>query len=162
MLRTPLMVCVTALAVTTISLELEWEPFTPPSKLCSKLLPARNSRQSRLANPSSGTFQFATRLLQQWRKDTHGINQLPDILYFVGDTPESDIRGTNEFDESDKAQNTWYSILVRIGVFQQGTKPAYQPKMTVGNVLEAVKFGMQREFNKQFKMMAIGGHAHDK
>jgi hypothetical protein len=42
---------------------------------------------------------------------------------------------------------------VRTGVFQQGTKPAYQPKMTVDNVLEAVKFGMQRESNKQFKRM---------
>jgi hypothetical protein len=55
------------------------------------------------------------------------------------------------------AQNTRYSILVRIGVFQQGTKPAYQSKMTVDNVLEAVRFGMQREFNKQVEKMAIGG-----
>lgn len=52
--------------------------------------------------PQLGTFQLATRLLQQWRIDTHGINQLPDTVYFVGDTPESNIRGTNEFDESDK------------------------------------------------------------
>lgn len=84
--------------------------------------------------PQLGTFQLATRLLQQWRKDTHGVNQPPDTVYFVGDTPE--------FDESGKVQNTWYSILVRIGVSQQGTKPAYQPKMTMDNVLEAVKFGM--------------------
>jgi ribonucleotide monophosphatase NagD (HAD superfamily) len=42
--------------------------------------------------PQLGTFQFATRLLQQWRKDTHGINSPPETVYFVGDTPESDIR----------------------------------------------------------------------
>ena len=106
--------------------------------------------------PQLGTFQFATRLLRQWRKDTHGIDQPPDTVYFVGDTPESDIRGTNEFDESGKADNTWYSILVRTGVFQQGTKPAYQPRMTVENVLEAVKYGMQREFNKQLKKVTMG------
>jgi HAD superfamily hydrolase (TIGR01456 family) len=71
--------------------------------------------------PQLGTFQFATRLLQQWRKDTHGINSPPETVYFVGDTPESDIRGTNEFDESDQAGNSWYSILVRTGVYRNGT-----------------------------------------
>jgi len=61
--------------------------------------------------PQLGTFQLATRLLQQWRKDTHGINQPPDTVYFVGDTPESDVRGTNEFGESGKVQNTWHRRL---------------------------------------------------
>jgi HAD superfamily hydrolase (TIGR01456 family) len=120
-----------------------------------KAITGKELKTVAFGKPQLGTFQFATRLLQQWRKDTHGINQPPDTVYFVGDTPESDIRGTNEFDESDKTDNTWYSILVRTGVFQQGTKPAYQPKMTVDNVLEAVKHGMQREFNKQFKKTTI-------
>ena len=106
--------------------------------------------------PQLGTFQFATRLLQQWRKDTQGIDRPPDTVYFVGDTPESDIRGTNEFNESGTTDNTWYSILVRTGVFVEGTKPAFQPKMTVDNVLEAVKHGMQREFNKRLKALTVG------
>jgi HAD superfamily hydrolase (TIGR01456 family) len=105
--------------------------------------------------PQLGTFQFATKLLQQWRKDTHGINSPPDTVYFVGDTPESDIRGTNEFDESDASQNNWYSILVRTGVFKEGTMPRYMPKMTVDNVLEAVKHGMQREFTKSVKASGV-------
>ena len=112
--------------------------------------------------PQLGTFQFATRLLQQWRKDTHGIDAPPETVYFVGDTPESDIRGTNEFDESDQSHNQWHSILVRTGVFQEGTKPAYTPKMTVDNVLDAVKYGMKREFEKKMKHMqdsAMGGTA---
>ncbi|KAF1983953.1 HAD superfamily hydrolase-like protein [Aulographum hederae CBS 113979] len=99
--------------------------------------------------PQIGTFEFATRLLQQWRKDTHGINQPPDTVYFVGDTPESDIRGTNEFNA--KAENTWYSILVRTGVFREGTKPKYEPKVTVDTVLDSVKHGMEREYKKQLK-----------
>jgi len=49
--------------------------------------------------PQIGTFEFATRLLQQWRKDEHRINRPPETVYFVGDTPESDIRGTNRFNE---------------------------------------------------------------
>merc|ERR1711900_106096 len=70
--------------------------------------------------PQIGTFEFATRLLQQWRKDEHRINRPPETVYFVGDTPESDIRGTNMFNE--KSKNDWYSILVKTGVYQDGTE----------------------------------------
>lgn len=99
--------------------------------------------------PQIGTFEFATRLLQRWRKDIHGIDAPPETVYFVGDTPESDIRGTNEFNK--RAENTWYSILVRTGVFQEGTKPKFTPKATVDNVLEAVRHGMEREYKKALK-----------
>lgn len=99
--------------------------------------------------PQLGTFQFATRLLQQWRKETHGINSPPETVYFVGDTPESDIRGTNEFDQSSMSENTWHSILVKTGVYQEGTVPRFQPKKTVDDVLAAVKYGMQRENRKE-------------
>ncbi|KAM3074216.1 hypothetical protein ACMFMG_002962 [Clarireedia jacksonii] len=103
--------------------------------------------------PQIGTFEFATRLLQQWRKDEHRINRPPETVYFVGDTPESDIRGTNQFNE--KAKNEWYSILVETGVYQPGTQPAYQPKATVKTVLDAVNHGMQREFGKQGKNASL-------
>jgi len=101
--------------------------------------------------PQIGTFSFATRLLQQWRKDTHGINKPPETVYFVGDTPESDIRGTNEYNESGLAENDWYSILVRTGIFKEGTTPRYTPRATVDTVLEAVKHGIQREAKKAAK-----------
>lgn len=102
--------------------------------------------------PQIGTFEFATRLLQQWRKDEHHINAPPDTVYFVGDTPESDIRGTNMFNE--KAKNDWYSILVRTGVYQEGTVPAYTPRATVDTVLDAVKHGMKLEFAKKMKSVS--------
>jgi ribonucleotide monophosphatase NagD (HAD superfamily) len=66
-------------------------------------------------------------------------------------TPESDIRGTNEFDASGKASNDWHSILVKTGVYQDGTVPAYKPKVTVENVLDAVKYGMKREYEAAMK-----------
>ncbi|KAK1071724.1 hypothetical protein LTR12_005226 [Friedmanniomyces endolithicus] len=99
--------------------------------------------------PQMGTFQFATRLLKQWRRDTHGIDAPPETVYFVGDTPESDIRGTNDFNK--ESENTWYSILVRTGVFQEGTKPKFAPKATVDNALDAVLHGMELETKKAFK-----------
>lgn len=114
-----------------------------------KAVTGKDLKTTAFGKPQIGTFEFATRLLQQWRKDTHAIDAPPETVYFVGDTPESDIRGTNEFDSH--ADNTWYSILVRTGVFQPGTKPRFQPKATVDNVLEAVKHGMEREYKKALK-----------
>ncbi|KAG9229030.1 HAD-like domain-containing protein [Amylocarpus encephaloides] len=108
--------------------------------------------------PQIGTFEFATRLLQQWRKDEHRCNAPPDTVYFVGDTPESDIRGTNQF--NDKSKNDWYSILVRTGVFQEGTEPAYKPRVTVDTVLDAVKHGMKHEFNKKLRAASGGLPLH--
>jgi HAD superfamily hydrolase (TIGR01456 family) len=106
-------------------------------------------RTTAFGKPQIGTFHFATRLLQQWRKDTHGIDSPPDTVYFVGDTPESDIRGTNEYDEH--SENHWYSILVGTGVFEAGTKPRFTPKAIVNNVLDAVQHGMEREYRKALK-----------
>ncbi|KAL2863620.1 phosphatidyl synthase [Aspergillus lucknowensis] len=93
--------------------------------------------------PQLGTYQFATRLLRQWRKNTHGIDKPPATVYFVGDTPESDIRGTNEFNEI--SDSNWYSILVKTGVYQEGTIPRYPPKKTCETVFDAVKFAIERE-----------------
>jgi HAD superfamily hydrolase (TIGR01456 family) len=39
--------------------------------------------------PQIGTFQYATRVLEQWRKDVFGEEGPPKTVYFVGDTPES-------------------------------------------------------------------------
>ncbi|KAJ5288077.1 phosphatase [Penicillium angulare] len=96
--------------------------------------------------PQKGTFQFATRLLQQWRSDWHGIDEPPSTVYFFGDTPESDIRGTNEFNEA--VDQEWYSILVKTGVYQDGDTPRYKPKKICDNVYDAVKFAIEREHEK--------------
>lgn len=71
--------------------------------------------------------------------------QLPpaSTVYFVGDTPESDIRFANSHDDS------WFSILVETGVYQEGTVPKYKPKHQCENVLEAVKFAIEREHQKE-------------
>lgn len=73
------------------------------------------------------------------------VLELPpaSTVYFVGDTPESDIRFANSHDSS------WYSILVKTGVFQEGTIPKYKPKQICENVLDAVKFAIEREYQKE-------------
>ncbi|PGH01634.1 TIGR01456 family HAD hydrolase [Polytolypa hystricis UAMH7299] len=124
-----------------------------------KAVTGNELRTVAFGKPQLGTFQFATRLLRQWRKENYGIDSAPETVYFVGDTPESDIRGTNEFNQSEECENNWVSILVKTGVFQAGTVPRYPPKKTVNTVLDAVKFGMQREFAKGLKMASLGNGA---
>jgi len=114
-----------------------------------KAVTGKTLNTTAFGKPQIGTFQFATRLLQRWRRDTHGIDAPPETVYFVGDTPESDVRGTNEFNK--QSENTWYSILVRTGVYEEGTKPKFTPMATVDNVLEAVLHGMEREQKKMLK-----------
>ncbi|KAI8952618.1 HAD-superfamily hydrolase [Xylaria longipes] len=97
--------------------------------------------------PQIGTFEFATRLLKRWRKNEHSLNSPPNTVYFVGDTPESDIRGTNLYNE--RAENDWYSILVKTGVYQEGTEPMYKPRVTVDTVLDAVNYGIEREMQRR-------------
>jgi HAD superfamily hydrolase (TIGR01456 family) len=108
--------------------------------------------------PQIGTFHYATRVLEQWRKDVFGEDGPPSAVYFVGDTPESDIRGTNEFHEH--VDEEWYSILVETGVYQHGTEPRYKPRATVNNVLDAVKHGMQRSRKQALEEMDELNHVH--
>ena len=98
--------------------------------------------------PQLSVFQFANRLMQRWRATHYGINAPPGTVYFIGDTPESDIRGTNDFNASDSCPNDWYSILVGTGVWKSETKPNVEPRATVANVLDAVRHGMEREHKK--------------
>lgn len=116
-----------------------------------KAVTGKDLTTTAFGKPQLETFQFANRLLRQWRKETHAINSPPDTVYFVGDTPESDIRGTNEYNDSKVSDNEWYSILVCSGVYENGTTPRFTPKATVDNVLEAVKHGMKREFTKMLQ-----------
>lgn len=97
--------------------------------------------------PQVSTFEFASRLMSQWRNTEHGLVAPPRTVYFVGDTPESDIRGTNAVNET--ADNDWYSILVKTGVYEDGTEPSYKPRVTVNTVLDAVNHGIRREMRKK-------------
>ncbi|EGP92212.1 unnamed protein product [Zymoseptoria tritici ST99CH_1A5] len=126
-----------------------------------KAVTGKELNTTAFGKPQIGTFQFATRLLKQWRKETHGINAPPETVYFVGDTPESDIRGTNDFNQT--SENTWYSILVETGVYEPGTKPKYEPKYTAKHVLEAVNHGIEKEMQRirkqQFtEQLDLAGH----
>ena len=94
--------------------------------------------------PTQGTFEFAENKLRQHRNFLHrGVDagKLENV-YMVGDNPESDIRGANNY--KSPTGSRWNSILVRSGVYNGG-KPAYEPKVVVQDVWDAVRYGLRRQ-----------------
>jgi HAD superfamily hydrolase (TIGR01456 family) len=96
-------------------------------------------------NPSQGSTTPTTNNLKSGSFSTVEDLPPPSTVYFVGDTPESDIRFANSHDES------WYSILVNTGVYNSNTVPKYAPKKQCNDVLEAVKFAVEREHQKELE-----------
>lgn len=107
-----------------------------------------------LGKPSQFTYDYAhTRLLQYYsamgaggnsggRSDATPLRR----VYMIGDNPESDIRGANEFCPEDGTE--WVSILVRTGVWQETVaerEPKYTPGVIVDDVVDAIVWAMRNE-----------------
>ncbi|MCJ1309551.1 hypothetical protein MMC25_003211 [Agyrium rufum] len=98
--------------------------------------------------PYTVTYGFAEGILQSFREEMleeknvgkGGSNTLKNV-YMVGDNPESDIRGANEYRSSQGTK--WHSVLVKSGVYNGG-EPAWKPTATVGDVWDAVQLGLIR------------------
>lgn len=120
------------------ALEGIWKDTTDGAELKKKVI----------GKPYSETYAFAERVLQKHRAELLGrsfgdqISRL-DRVFMVGDNPESDIRGANEFQSPNGTE--WCSVLVKTGVYRDGSRPKYEPKATMDNVLEAVKWALQQE-----------------
>ncbi len=98
--------------------------------------------------PTQGTYSFAEKRLASHRKELLGKGQTRigmeglKRVYMVGDNPESDILGANQY--KSHAGSTWQSILVRSGVYSGG-EPAHKPKVIVDDVWDAVRWGIENE-----------------
>jgi hypothetical protein len=62
-------------------------------------------------------------------------------VYMVGDNPESDIRGGNNY--KSPLGTEWHSILVETGVHSKGSEPRWKPKQIVGDVYDAVTWALK-------------------
>ncbi|KAI0602608.1 Haloacid dehalogenase-like hydrolase-domain-containing protein [Biscogniauxia sp. FL1348] len=92
-----------------------------------------------IGKPSRETYRYADKVLLSGDRG----NTLTTV-YMVGDNPESDIRGANEFKKSGAGK--WCSVLVRTGVWrpERGT-PKYEPDAIVVDVRAAVEWALMRE-----------------
>lgn len=122
------------------SLQGVWDATTGGAKL----------ERTVIGKPFPETYRYAERVLNQHREQILGgkgehkkkISQLKRV-FMVGDNPESDIRGANEFNSHHGTE--WTSVLVKTGVFRPDSVPAYKPKVIVDDVLAAVKWALKEE-----------------
>ncbi|RFU34442.1 hypothetical protein B7463_g1883, partial [Scytalidium lignicola] len=100
-----------------------------------------------IGKPYSHTYEYAEQVLNKHRAQLLGVSgrKVSPLkrVFMVGDNPESDIRGANEFNSP--LDTDWTSVLVKTGVYRAGSVPAYQPKVIVDDVFTAVKWALEQE-----------------
>jgi HAD superfamily hydrolase (TIGR01456 family) len=99
-----------------------------------------------IGKPYKQTYRYAERVLNSYRAQILGQRSIEPLsrVYMVGDNPESDIRGANDFESPDGT--TWTSVLVRTGVWTPDRgEPRHRPKMIVDNVAAAVDWALKQE-----------------
>lgn len=81
--------------------------------------------------------------------EAHGSGRL-ERVYMVGDNPESDIAGANEY--RSESGTEWKSVLVKTGVWSpergggvEVLKGRFKPDAVVDDVREAVRWALERE-----------------
>lgn len=111
-----------------------------------------NLRYTICGKPTALTYTFGEETLKRWAtrerdtKSTTDKNSPKDkaeigTVYMIGDNPESDIQGANNF--VSKHGYVWKSILVESGVYVKGTMPKHTPTHTARNVEDAVAWALQ-------------------
>ncbi|KAM0551180.1 hypothetical protein ACHAPJ_008522 [Fusarium lateritium] len=102
-----------------------------------------------IGKPHRQTYEYAECVLNRRRAamlEQAGTTEAPGLqrVYMIGDNPESDIRGANEYDSIEGA--SWKSILVKTGVWdQERGSPSYAPTSIADNVSAAVKWALGEE-----------------
>ncbi|KAF6828062.1 hypothetical protein CPLU01_08770 [Colletotrichum plurivorum] len=103
-------------------------------------------RRTVFGKPFATTYQYAERVLNSHRQALLGGGGKAAPLktvYMVGDNPESDIRGANDFSSE---ETEWASVLVKTGVWsQERGAPTHKPTMIVDDVKAAVEWALKRE-----------------
>ncbi|KAG6040400.1 hypothetical protein E4U41_000644 [Claviceps citrina] len=101
-----------------------------------------------LGKPSRFTYDYAhARLLRRHARPGTDATATPlRRVYMIGDNPESDIRGANEFCPGDGTE--WLSVLVKTGVWQETAArkaPRHTPAAIVDDVVDAIVWALRNE-----------------
>jgi HAD superfamily hydrolase (TIGR01456 family) len=99
-----------------------------------------------MGKPHRPTYEFAEKRLVAHRRDLlkqqghEGEVAELKRVYMVGDNPESDIAGGNNY-ESPRGTD-WVSVLVETGVYAKGSTPSQRPRKIVPDVWDAVRWAV--------------------
>lgn len=102
-----------------------------------------------MGKPSRQTYEYAERVLNaHWGNmvGRDGGDKAAPLrrVYMVGDNPETDIKGANDFNSP--IGTGWTSILVRTGVWmEERGSPAHPPKAIADDVGSAVEWALRQE-----------------
>ncbi|KAM5348853.1 hypothetical protein ACJ41O_008676 [Fusarium nematophilum] len=126
-----------------------------------------------LGKPSTHTYRYAHDRLLQYYHDMacsrggkpHDITECHPLrrVYMIGDNPESDIRGANDFSADDGTE--WVPILVRTGVWRQTLterEPRHKPAVIVDDVVDAVVWALNNEGMKATREWLLSALSHTK
>jgi HAD superfamily hydrolase (TIGR01456 family) len=98
-----------------------------------------------IGKPYRETYLFAEKQLLRHRESIFGKDSATTVkrVYMIGDNPESDIRGANEFRSPSGIE--WLSLLTRTGVYKdiEGRRPTYEPTAIVDDVRTAVQWALR-------------------
>jgi HAD superfamily hydrolase (TIGR01456 family) len=104
-----------------------------------------NSRT--FGKPSRDMYLFAERVLEEHRRELSWGWDLPlKRVYMIGDNPESDIAGANNFES--ELGTEWISVLVNTGVHNPKIpldRLPHRPKLNFDDVYRAVEWVMGQE-----------------
>jgi HAD superfamily hydrolase (TIGR01456 family) len=111
-----------------------WDTVTGGAKL----------ERTLIGKPTQATYEFSENRLRANRKALWGQVGLNDPLrrvYMVGDNPESDIRGANDYRSPHGSR--WTSILVQTGVYRGIGEPSCRPDIILDDVRRAVEWAVE-------------------
>ena len=99
-----------------------------------------------IGKPHQGTYEFAEKRLIEHREELVGLEaDMTELkrVYMIGDNPESDIAGANNFRSS--TGTDWISVLTRTGVYKDrpSQRPTYEPRAIVDDVKAAVQWAVK-------------------
>ncbi|KAG9244551.1 HAD-like domain-containing protein [Calycina marina] len=116
----------------------------------SNLTDGQKLKRIAIGKPAFGTYDFAEKHLIKYRNELLGRRagkkqSSPPLqrVFMVGDNPQSDIAGANNFNSPRGVD--WTSILVNTGVHTTGSVPAHIPDVNVDDVLGAVKWALKQQ-----------------
>ncbi|KAI3339718.1 HAD-like domain-containing protein [Ustulina deusta] len=103
-------------------------------------------KYSTIGKPTQKTFEYGETTLQEYNNRLNrenGTNNYIKTVYMIGDNPNSDIKGCNNY--ISPFGTNWKSVLVETGVYAAGSPPTHIPTHFACTCKDAVQWALLQE-----------------